>query len=270
MIKLPEIKDTHGDFLSLLQSTGYTLGSELGVRPEPPHKDLSLIEGTTILAVQYRDGVALAGDRRATSGTSIMYDRANKVLTIDDHSVLAISGSPGLAMEIARILEHSFQYYRRSQLQELSLEGKLRTLSRLLKENLPMALQGIGAVLPIFASYDPDTDKGRLFFYDVLGAEFECTDFATSGSGSVWVRGTLSYLNRWGEKRLAEMDEEEVIGIILRLLDTAAEHDAATGGTDRRMNRFPSVKTITRDGIRELIQQEIQTLYLRYVEADHV
>ena len=89
----------------------------------------------------------IAGDRRATAGTSVIYDRAEKVLQIDKHSVLAISGSPAIAYEIARVLEHSFQYFRRSQLQELSLEGKLRMLSRLIRDNLPMALQGIGGVI---------------------------------------------------------------------------------------------------------------------------
>ena len=36
----------------------------------------------------------------------------------------------------------------------MSLDGKLRTLSRLVRENLPMAMQGIGAVVPIYASYE--------------------------------------------------------------------------------------------------------------------
>ena len=41
-------------------------------------------------------------------------------------SVMAIAGVPATAYEMARVLEHSFKYYRRTQLQELSFEGKLR------------------------------------------------------------------------------------------------------------------------------------------------
>ena len=66
-------------------------------------------EGTTILAVRYRDGVLVAGDRRATMGNLVVYDRADKVLSIDDDSVMAISGSPAIAYEIARMLEMSVQ-----------------------------------------------------------------------------------------------------------------------------------------------------------------
>ena len=57
-------------------------------------------------------GVLVAGDRRATAGNVVMYDRADKVLEIDRHSVMAIAGSPAIAWEMARILEHSFQFYR--------------------------------------------------------------------------------------------------------------------------------------------------------------
>ena len=43
-------------------------------------------------------------------GNLVVYDRADKVLSIDDDSVMAISGSPAIAYEIARMLEMSVQY----------------------------------------------------------------------------------------------------------------------------------------------------------------
>jgi proteasome beta subunit len=213
--------------------------------------------------------VLIAGDRRATAGNAVIHDRADKVLGIDDHSILAISGSPAMAYEIARVLEHTFQYYRRSQLQALSLEGKLRRLSRLIRENLPMALQGIGAVIPIFATYDPidgPEGRGKIYFYDALGAQFECADFATTGSGSPGIRGALYYLNRWSGQPLASMGLEACVGLVLRLLETAAEYDTATGGTDRRASIFPTIKPISREGIRDLPTEEIARIYNEQVE----
>ena len=62
---------------------------------------------------------------------------------------MAIAGVPATAYEMVRVLEHSFKYYRRTQLQELSFEGKLRAVSKLLKENVPAALAGTGAVVPV-------------------------------------------------------------------------------------------------------------------------
>src|SRR5258708_31618303 len=102
-----------------------------------------------------------------------MYDRADKVLEIDRHSVMAIAGSPATAWEMARVLEHSFQFYRRSQLQEMSVEGKVRALSKLLRDNLGMVLQGIGLVVPLFATYDHGSDTPpKVFFYYPMPPHF--------------------------------------------------------------------------------------------------
>ena len=40
------------------------------------------------------------------------------------------------------MLEHSFQYYRRTQLQEMSVGGKVRALSKLLRDNFGLVMQG--------------------------------------------------------------------------------------------------------------------------------
>ena len=85
------------------------------------------------------------------------------MLEIDTHSLMAIAGVPATAWEMARVLEHSFQFYRRSQLQEMSLEGKVRALSKLLRDNLGFVLQGVGVVVPIFAAYDTAAETARLY-----------------------------------------------------------------------------------------------------------
>ena len=135
-------------------------------------------ESTTILAFKFGGGVLVAGDRRATAGNTVVYDRADKVLEIDRHSIMAIAGVPATAWEMARVLEHSFQYFRRTQLQEMSVDGKVRALSKLLRDNFGFAMQGIGMVVPIFATYDIHSkpEGARLYFYDAMGAQFEVTD----------------------------------------------------------------------------------------------
>ena len=111
-------------------------------------------QATTILAFKFTGGVLVAGDRRATAGNTVVYDRADKVLEIDRHSIMAIAGVPATAWEMARVLEHSLQYFRRTQLQEMSVDGKVRALSKLLRDNFGFVMQGIGIVVPIFATYD--------------------------------------------------------------------------------------------------------------------
>ena len=223
-------------------------------------------QSTTILAFKFSGGVLVAGDRRATSGHTVVFDRADKVLEIDRHSIMAIAGVPATAWEMARVLEHSFQFFRRTQLQEMSVDGKVRALSKLLRDNFGFVMQGVGMVVPIFATYDKGADPAaRLYFYDAMGANFEVTDYAATGSGSPAVRGVLYFENSWGKKPLAKLNEDEAITLALRALDTAAESDTATGGVDRNAKIFPVMKVVSRHGIITLPDKQIAALFKRGV-----
>jgi len=254
----------HGDLYQVLKEQGY----QLGVSAAAGH-GVVFPTATTILAFKYRDGVLVAGDRRATAGNMVMYDRTDKVLELDRCSVMAIAGVPATAYEMARVLEHSFKYYRRTQLQELSFEGKLRALSKLLKENVPAALSGTGAVVPIFAGYDAEQEGAKIYFYDILGAEFEGVEYAVSGSGSPTIRGIMYYLNTWGEQPLQALPEEEAAAQALRLLTSAAEFDSATGGVNRDADLYPVIKFITAAGVTTMPDVRLKSLFETRV-ARHV
>ena len=210
--------------------------------------------GTTVIAVKYRDGVLNVGDRRATANMAVMFDRAEKVLALDDYTLIAISGSFARAMEIVRYLKHALKYYARTQLQEMSLDGKVSEVSRAIAGNLPMALQGIGAFIPIVSAYDPRTNEGRIFFYDGMGARFETAEFGAAGSGSERIRGAFDYILRT-KGPFREMSLEEALRECLVLLDIAADLDAATGGYSKVL---PVAKAITTDGILEISAEQMQ------------
>jgi proteasome beta subunit len=252
-----------GDFLAVLKQRRLMSDIPSGLANRPEFKETV---ATTILGFKFAGGVLVAGDRRATAGNVVMYDRADKVLEIDRHSVMAIAGSPATAWEMARILEHSFQFYRRSQLQEMSVEGKVRALSKLLRDNLGMVMQGVGVVVPLFATYDKkSSDPAKLFFYDAMGAQFEATDFASSGSGASAVRSVLYYEKNWGSKPLRERLQEEAILLALKSLDTAAEADTATGGIDRHGKIFPIIKIVNQTGIETVSDDKLSELFQTHV-----
>src|SRR6266478_4614439 len=261
---------TVDDFPTLLRRKGL-LGPAGIVDPISPVggrrlKEWQPTEATTILAFKFSGGVLVAGDRRATAGNTVVYDRADKVLEIDRHSIMAIAGVPATAWEMARVLEHSFQYFRRTQLQEMSVDGKVRALSKLLRDNFGFVMQGVGVVVPIFATYDGNSKpEARLYFYDAMGAQFEATDYAATGSGSPAVRGILYYENNWGVKPLHKLSEEEAVSIALRALDTAAESDTSTGGVDRGGKIFPLIKIVSREGITTLPEEKIAGVFKQKV-----
>src|SRR2546425_3533793 len=218
-----------GDFFSLL-ARHHASPLRAAVSPDAPVQT----QATTVFAFHFSDGVLMAGDRRATAGNVIVTDRIDKIIEIDAVSLLAIAGVPATAFEMARVLQTSFEYYRRSQLQPLSLPAKVRALARLLRENLPMAMQGVGIVVPLFAGLDQTVSPARpqIFFYDPLGAQFQAVGHAASGSGAGTIRSILSFQGRYGTPLPSKMNLEQAVQFALRLLLVAAEFDSATGGVN--------------------------------------
>ena len=191
-----------GDFLSLLASRQLApIKADAAAAPVQT-------QATTVFAFHFAGGVLMAGDRRATAGNIIVTDRVDKVIEIDSTSLLAIAGVPATAFEMARVLQTSFEYYRRSQLQPLSLPAKVRALARLLRENLPMTMQGVGVVVPLFAGLDQTVRPAQpqIYFYDPLGAQFQAVGYAASGSGSGTIRSIISFQERYGAPRPSEMN----------------------------------------------------------------
>ena len=247
----------NGDFLRLLPENPLARAS-LGELSDKAH-----VDATTVFAFHYSEGVLMVGDHRATAGNIVFTDRVEKIVEVDEESLMAIAGSPAVAFEMSRTLQTSFEFYRRSQLQRMSLTARTRALSQLLRNNVPAALQGIGAVVPIFAGLDRSLAKPApvIFFYDPLGAQFEATEFAASGSGSPSIRSTLSFLEQWGSPRPRGLSLQEAVVLANRLLITASEIDTATGGIDPALKRFATVKTLTADGITTISDDEQASLW---------
>jgi len=191
-----------------------------------------------------------------------MYDRAEKVLPIDDFTLLAISGSFARALEVVRYLKTQFKYLERSQLQPMSLDGKLSELAKVIAAGVPAALQGIGGVLPILSTFDKELGLGRIFFYDGMGARFESTEFGAAGSGSTQIRGTFEYIVKT-KGPFHEMSREAALREALTLLEIAADLDAATGGWSKHL---PLAKTIDASGIADVSTEEL-TQIIREIET---
>jgi proteasome beta subunit len=242
-----------GDFLSLLSKHQATVFPK-----EVSGSYNETIQATTVFAFHFADGILMAGDRRATAGNVIVSDRIEKIIEIDSTSLLAIAGVPATAFEMARILQTSFEYYRRSQLQPLSLPARVRALARLLRENLPMTLQGIGIVVPLFAGLDFSipTPQPRIYFYDPLGAQFQAVGHAASGSGSATIRSILNFHERHGSPKPSVMNTQEAVRFALQLLLSASEMDSATGGVNPGGNQFATLKILNARGIQTVSDAE--------------
>ena len=257
-----------GDLWSLLERRGHPLtrpeGAAVPARPydSPAGQGIGAgtgvvdTHGTTVIAVKFDKGVINVGDRRATANFAVMFDKAEKVLPIDDYTLLAISGSFARAMEVVRYLRTTFKLFERTYLQSMSLDGKLAELAKVVRAGIPDALQGIGGFIPILTTFDRESDEGRIFFYDGMGARFESAEFGAAGSGSMQIRGVFDYIVKT-KKPFHAMSRDEALKEALLLLDIAADLDAATGGWAKVL---PLATTITAEGIEDVPEKELRHL----------
>ncbi|MGW3953621.1 proteasome subunit beta [Streptomyces sp. NPDC004752] len=218
--------------------------------------------GTTVLALTYRDGVLIAGDRRATMGNLIAQRDLEKVHPADDLSAVAFAGTVGLALDLVRLYQVELAHFEKIEGTPMTLNAKATRLAGLIRQNLGQAMQGL-AVVPLFAGYDPSAPegrRGRIFSFDVAGGRYEKYDFHAEGSGSPYARGALKKLFRPG------MPRRDAALAALQALYDAADDDSATGGPDLNRRIFPRVSVITEDGFERLSEAETEGLSHEMVE----
>jgi proteasome beta subunit len=208
-----------------------------------------LPHGTTIVAMDFDGGVIMAGDRRSTAGSMIAQRDIEKVFRSDDFSCVGISGVAGIGLELVRLFQLELEHYEKLEGRTLSLEGKANRLAAFVRGNLSGAMQGL-VVVPLFAGYDEDTGKGRIFSYDVAGGRYEERKFHAIGSGSVFARGSLKKLYTDG------MAEDDAVTACMQALYDAADDDSATGGPDLTRRIYPVVAVVTENGFRRLTDDE--------------
>ncbi|MFD5427414.1 proteasome subunit beta [Streptomyces sp. NPDC127084] len=209
---------------------------------EAPH-------GTTIVAASFPGGVVLAGDRRATMGNMIAQRDIEKVFPADEYSAVGIAGTAGLAVEMVKLFQLELEHFEKVEGAQLSLEGKANRLSTMIRSNLGMAMQGL-AVVPLFAGWDIDREKGRIFSYDVTGGRSEEQGYAATGSGSIFARGAMKKLYR------EDLTEQQALTLVVQALYDAADDDSATGGPDVARRIYPIVTVINDEGFRRLGDDE--------------
>jgi len=233
-------------FSDLLQSMGLTPPMNL-----PPGFSVpSVPEGTTVLALKDAEGVVMAGDRRATEGHLVAHRSIRKVFPADKFSAVAIAGTAGLAMDMVRLFQVELEHYEKIEGVRLSLDGKASFLARMVKGQLPMAMQGL-IVVPLFAGYDEREATGKVFTFDVVGGRYEETDFGSTGSGA---RLAKSYLRTSYEEGLSA---DTAIALAVNALVAASREDTATGGPDLLRRILPNVVRIDAEGLVEVAEEVV-------------
>jgi proteasome beta subunit len=220
----------------------------------------SLPHATTLIAAVCQNGVVMAGDRRATAGSMISKRDVEKVFRSDEYSAVGFAGVASVGLDFVRLFQVELEHYEKMEGRPLSLEGRANRLATMIRGNLMGAMQGL-AVVPLFAGYDEDSGRGRIFSYDVAGGPYEEHRFHSIGSGSVFAKGAMKKLY------VDDMPLRDAVLACVQGLYDAADDDSATGGPDMTRRIFPVIATVTADGFRRLSDAESEEYARQVVES---
>ena len=255
----PPENDPGPDFMGLLRQAGAEHGPGPAAAAAAAAALAPAPHATTVVALRYADGVIMAGDRRATMGNIIAHRAMEKVFPADRHSAVAIAGSAGMAVEMVRLFQVQLEHYEKVEGTALSLEGKANQLAQMVRQNLPLAMQGL-VVVPLFAGYDTARGIGRIFSYDATGGHYEEADFQATGSGGRDARSTIKLGYRSG------MARDDAVELAIESLYEAADEDSATGGPDLIRGIYPLVATVTAEGFTLVPEDEVAERFAALIE----
>lgn len=223
-----------------------------------------LAHGTTVVALRYPGGVAIAGDRRSTQGNMIAGRDVQKVYITDDYTATGIAGTAAIAVEFARLYAVELEHYEKLEGVPLTFAGKVNRLAIMVRSNLGAALQGLVA-LPLLAGYDIDDSDahtaGRIVSFDAAGGwNVEEEGYQAVGSGSVFAKSSIKKLYS------QVSDAESALRVAIEALYDAADDDSATGGPDLVRGIYPTAVTIDADGAVDVPEHRVAEFARNVIE----
>ncbi len=212
-----------------------------GAHADVPEQLEKLLKGTTTVGVKFRDGVIIASDKRATSGTFVASKSAVKTIQLTDYAVATISGLVADGQYLVNHVKAMAELYQLDMERPLNLKGMAKLLSVMLRNYRPYFLMAhliVGGI---------DREGPHLFNVDFFGTLTE-EDYLATGSGSPVAISVIE------EGYSPDMDKERALKLVISGMIAALSRDSATGdGID--------VVVIDRGGVRFLSREEITELW---------
>ena len=219
-----------------------------------------LFHGTTDLAIIFRDGVVVATDGRATGpDMHIGHEHFDKMCFLDSHSLVAISGVPGLGFSMAKLIKARLMFENMDHENiPLPAETKANIIAASIRDNLGLVLVHKLVVHPILATFDLSEPKpcGKIFSIWIDGIAQKNSRHVSCGSGSFTVDVVLDLMLDIIKKSPDELSLNEAQHLAVLALGYAHKKDAATGGKI-------FMRTITKEGINSISDEEINAFAVK-------
>lgn len=211
-------------------------------------KNSILKTGTTILGIVCKDGVVMASDRQITAGNLVVGKNYLKTILINDYLAISFTGMVSDAQRVPKLLAAELKLKELRSKTRPTIKQAASLLSNISYHGIrqpSMIPQQAGFLL---GGFNEDGDA-ELYTIEPAGSVVKVEDYdANFGSGMPYVLGLLERQYKKG------LSIEEGIELAKEALKSSTQRDIASGyGID--------VFTITKDGIKKVVDQEIKPEY---------
>lgn len=212
-------------------------------------KNSILKTGTTILGIVCKDGVVMAADRQVTGGHSIvMHKDFPKVVQLNDYLVISGCGIVSDMQRVSKLLKAELKLKELRSKSRPTIKQAASLLGAMSYSGLRQPSMIPQQVAFLVAGFNEDTSL-TLFSVGVDGTIYPIEDYnASVGSGMPYVLGLLE------RQYKKDMSVKEGVELAKEALKASTQRDVGSGyGID--------VFTITKDGIKKVVEQEILPEY---------
>ena len=211
-------------------------------------KNSILKTGTTILGIVCKDGIVMASDRQVTAGTIVMSKNKEKTVRIGENFLFSGCGLAAASQRMKKILESELKLKELKSNLKPTVKQAANLLSAMIYSNIRQPSMIVDQLGAMFGGVNED-GTFEVYTLDPAGTVDKVEDYdANFGSGMPYVLGLL-------ERQYKEnLTVKEGVELALEALKSSTQRDTGSGyGFD--------VYTITKDGIKKVVDQKIRPLY---------
>lgn len=207
-----------------------------------------LKSNTSLVGLTCKDGVVLGADRRITAGTLLMSKDYTKILPINNNIVVAYTGGVADAQLTHKIVIAEIRLKELKTKSRVSVKEAAHLLGTMTYRNIRTPTMIASIVGTLIAGLDED-GSARIYTIEPAGGVYEVKEYdANFSSGMPYILGLLERTYK------KDMTLKEAVELAKECIKSSTQRDVGSGnGID--------VFTITRDGIKHIVSEEIVPEY---------
>jgi len=208
-----------------------------------------LKSGTSLVGIICKDGVVMAGDRKVTAGGSLVVNKNfSKVSPLNSYLVISGTGGVADAMVLTKLLSAQLRIKELRDKKRPTVKEAANLTARIAYQNIrqPSMIPFIAGTMIGGVNEDGTTE---IYSIEPSGSAMKVTDYdANFSSGMPYILGLLE------RQYKKDMTVEEGKELAIEAIKSSSQRDTGSGhGVD--------VFTITKDGIRQVAKQTVESVY---------